>query len=316
MRAFPSALLAHLQLPTTTTCRLLRIATQDSPPVVFGFTTLDVDVVYDDGDGEVVYRATNGFDPSAIRSDAGYSIDNAEAYALISEDVENGFTIEDIAAGALNDALWACYIVNFEDLSMGHGVLDAGDVGTVRTRFGMVWMPELLSYMVRLRQPIGHVDSRTCRSIFGTPADSQTGCGVDTEPLWEYGTVTAVGAESDRVFTGTVAATSPVNPYPGRVQFLTGANAAREGWTEEFDAGDVELGEPVPFPIEVGDTYRIRADCGKRYFEDCIGIWENGLNFKGEPLIPVGDGSQIQTPGAQLPGGGGWNATSPLPEGE
>lgn len=304
-RNIPAPLLAHLQQAVTTTCRLLKITLRDGT-TSFGFTTLDQDIEYDDGDGAMTYTATNGFDPSAFASDSTYAIGNAEGYALISDDVSPSITVDDIERGALDDARWRCYLINFEDTSMGHVLLDAGDLGQVRTRYGMVWLPELLSYVVRLRQPIGRVDSRTCRAIFGTPAASQTGCGIDVSSLWVNGTVTVVGAETDAMFTGTVASTSPVNPFPGRVEWLTGDNAGIVSWTDSFNAGSVALGEPVPFPIQVGDTYRIRPDCRKRYEEDCIATWANGPNFKGEPLIPVGDASSGQTPGAQLPGGGGY----------
>jgi uncharacterized phage protein (TIGR02218 family) len=303
VRSIPVALQAHLDRPDTTTTRLLRILLKDGTS--FGITTLDRDVTYDDGDGEVTYAASNGFDASRISSDVGYTVDNAEGYALISDDVP-GTTIEMVDAGALDDAQWILYIVNYEDLSMGHMLLDAGDLGQVRTKYGMVWIPELLSYAARLRQPIGLVDSRTCRAIFGSPADSQTGCGVDAEALWVEGEVLSVGAETSRTFTGDVTTTSPVDPFPGRVEWLTGNNEGAFLSTESFAAGVVTLDETTPYPIEVGDTYRIRPDCRKRYLEDCIGTWANGPNFKGEPLLPGGDAAQLQTPGAQMPGGGGY----------
>lgn len=308
-RTIPALLLAHLQLPVTTTTRLLKISLRNG--FSYGLVMLDRNITYDDGDGELIYYATNGFDPSAISADIGYTVDNAEGYALISDAVP-GVTVEMVEAGDLDDAQWVCYLVNFEDLTMGHVIMDGGDLGDVRTRFGMVWIPELLSYMARLRQPVGSVWSRTCRAIFGTPADSQTGCGVDLTPLWVNGEVTAQGAENDRVFTGdTLVDSSGIIPSPGRVQFLTGANAGREFSVEEIAGLVVTLAEPASYEIEVGDTYRIRPDCRKRYIEDCIGVWDNGLNFKGEPLIPVGDATQVQVPGAQLPGGGGWRGEVP-----
>lgn len=306
MRSVPAALLAHLQQSGTTTCRLLKITLRDGI-THFGFASLDRAVTFDDGAGALTYSAVNGFDPSGLAADSTYSVDNAEGFALISDDISPGITIEQIATGALDDAQWKLYLVNYEDLATGHVLLDAGDVGQVRVKQGLVWIPELLSYVVRLRQPIGHVDSRLCRAIHGSPANAQTGCGVDITPFWVNGTVTAVGAETDHSFTGTVLSTSPVNPFPGRVEWLTGANAGLELWTDGFAAGVVDLGEPTPFPIQIGDTYRIRPDCRKRFEEDCIAVWNNGINFKGEPLIPVGDASSGQTPGAQILNA--WRAT-------
>lgn len=305
MRNIPAALQTHLNQASTTTTRLLKIILRSGD--IYGLTTLDRDVTYDDGTDEVTYLATNGFDPSTLSADIGYSVDNAESYALTAVDT-NGITPEMVKVGELDDAQWICYLVNYEDLSQGHVILDAGDLGEVRTRFDMSWTAELLSYAMRLRQPIGSVYSRLCRAIFGSDANSQTGCGVDISALWVNGEVQSVGAETDRVFTGDAVTDSGqlITPYPGRVDWLTGANVGREYSVEGITSLTVSLAETTPYPIEVGDTYRIRPDCRKRYAEDCIAIWDNGINFKGEPLIPVGDGVAIQTPGGQLPGGGGF----------
>lgn len=304
MRHVPSALQSHLDGNATTTTRILKISLKDGR--VFGLSMLDQDVTYDDGasGGEVVYVASNGFDASTFAADLGYSIANAEGYALISQDVP-GIDVEDVDSGALDDAEWVCYLVNFEDLTSGnHMIIDAGDLGTVRSRFGMVWMPEFLSYLMRLKQPIGSVWSRTCRAVFGSPADSQTGCGVDLDPLWVLGEIVTPGSEANRTFTGdVVTAGSPSDVMvPGVVQFLTGDNAGKEFAVEAVDGLTVELLETTPFPMLAGDTYRIRPDCAKRYVEDCVHRWNNGPNFKGEPLIPTGDGTSVLVPGAQLGG--------------
>ena len=141
-RNIPPALLAHLQQNVTTTCRLLRITLNDGR--VFGLTTLDREVEY----LGVTYSAVNGFDPSITATDTGLSVDNAEAYALLSADVP-GITVEMVAAGELDDAQWQMMLINWADLSMGHMIIDAGDVGEVNTEDGVVFMPELLSYAMR-----------------------------------------------------------------------------------------------------------------------------------------------------------------------
>jgi uncharacterized phage protein (TIGR02218 family) len=306
-RTIPPLLQTHLDQDATTTTRLLKITLRSG--FVYGLCMLDRDITYDDGAGAVDYIATNGFDPSTLSSDVGYSVANAEGKALISNDIE-GIDIEDVEAGELDDAQWVMYLVNFEDLTMGHAILDAGDLGEVKTKHGMVWTPELLSYIMRLKQPIGSAYSRRCRAVFGSPANTQTGCGFDVTPLWANGTVQSVGAETSLVFVGDVLSNdSPqVDPVPGRVQFLTGANAGREFAVEAVAGLQVTLSEPTNYAIAPGDTYRIREDCRKRFIEDCRDRWDNAVNFKGEPLIPVGDAAGVQSPGAQLGRGAGFVA--------
>lgn len=297
-RSASAELQAHLDSGMTTTCRLLKVRSGGDNASVFGLTTLDTDVPYDngDGDGELVYYASRGFDPTAMRNSVGYGVDNAEAKALLSADVD-GVTLEMVDAGLFDNGSWAVYLVNYKDLTMGHMELGSGDLGDIYTRYGMIWIPELLSRMVRLKQPVGSVTSRKCRAIFGNPATQefrQTGCGVDAEALWTAGTVQSVdGAEPNRIFTGD--ATASPHSYPGRVRFTSGDNAGgRKFAVESVDGFIIELIETTPYPILDGDGYEIRPDCGKRYAEDCIGVWNNGPNFKGEPLMP--DGSEVAAP--------------------
>jgi len=306
MRSVPPALQSHLDGHSTTTCMLLKVTLRNGD--IFGLTSLDRDVVFDDGEtGVVTYVATNGFDPSMIATDIGFTVENAEASALISDDIP-GITEQMVEAGQLDDARWAAYLVNYLDLGQEHLVLDAGDLGEVRTQHGLVWISELLSYAMRLRQPVGHVWSRLCRAKFGSPAASHDGCGVDVSGLWDTGEVTEIGLESDRNMTGDLTTSSnwPVTPVPGVLEWLTGDNVGREYSIEAFASGEVTLNEPVPYPIQIGDEYQIRPDCRKRYTEDCIDTWANGENFKGEPHIPVGDATALQVPGGQLPGAGGF----------
>lgn len=292
-RTIPAALQVHLNQSVTTTCRLLRIALRDGR--VFGVTSLDADVTYNDGRGAVTYSANQGVDVSAISASADMTVANAEAQSLLVT-TPTGITEAMIEAGELRDAEWTLYLVNYRDLSAGHIILGAGDVGEVTKRWGLVWTPELLSYSVRLNQPIGTHWSRTCRAIDGSPADSQTGCGRTITQI--PGAVTVVGTENDRQFTGNH--TAGAFPFaPGKVLWVTGQNTGRTGFVEVHTAGAVTFGNAMPYPIAAGDTYTI-ADTCPRTWAACVARG-NQFNFKGEPLIPTGDAASVSTPGAQAP---------------
>jgi len=267
-------------------------------------TSLDKDVNYNGVD----YSAINGFNTSATSSDTSFGVDNAEGYAFLSVNIP-GITLEMVKRGELDDAKWSMFLINYQDHSMGEIIIDAGDLGEVRTVRDTVYIPELLSYAMRLKQNIGHVDSRTCRAIFGAPSASQLGCGVDVSAMWYPKNVQDPGVEfveKDRVFS--VDSISPYTPeelVPGRVRWVAGDNVSGrmyqiervvETGTEAF----IYLLEPVPFPINpLTDQLEIRPDCDKR-FETCRDRWSNSLNFKGEQLIPVQDGTAAQTPGATV----------------
>ena len=306
-RTIPIALQQNLDQPVQTVTRCIRLQLRDG--TALGFTMLDRDVLYDHGDGwgEVLYSASTGFDPSMIASDISYSVSNAEGKTLIATDTP-GLTPEAVETGRLDDAEWTCFLLDFENPAPGSAaILDAGDIGEVRVEDGVVIIPELLSYSMRLRQPVGHYWQRPCRAIFGTPAPSQTGCGVDAAPLWESGEVVSVGAETNRTFTGNTEAY-----FPGRVIFTSGPNAGKMYSVESVSGSTITLAQTTPYPINSEDEYEHRPDCTK-WPDGPLGckFYENFLNYKGEHLIPVGDGAAGSTPGAQLPGGGGWVGEAP-----
>ena len=296
MRIIPAELYDHLQQDVTTTCRLLKLTLADGS--VFGITTLDRDLVYQ----STTYYAAYGFDSSTIAASSDLSIDNSESKALLTADVQ-GITEEMVLAGQLDSAAWELLLVNWADLTMGHMILDCGDVGEVKVIDGDFYISELISYAMRLKQAIGTVWSRRCRAIFGTDSDSQTGCGVDDSAMWSNGTVDGLGTDPYTVFADSTLLLTP-EPVPGRLQWLTGKNASSRLYQLEAYSsvsGTIALIEPMPFAVVVGDTFQIRADCAKTQAA-CI-AYSNLINFKGEPYIPVEDGLETQTPSAQIFGG-------------
>lgn len=298
MRKIPPALLAHLRSGLTTTCRLLRITLQDGR--VFGMCSLDQPVTYEG----TRYSALYGFDYSIIATDTGLSVDNGEARTLLAE-AQGGITYEMAVAGELDNATWEMLLINYMDHSQGHVVLDAGDIGEVKTVDGMIMTPELLSFTMRLRQAIGDVWSHRCRAVFGSDPNDQRGCGVDASGMWVSAVVTQVDPDDAfRIFAASDLIGTPLRLFPGRVRWTGGRNASsRLAQVEAFSnvSGTVALFEATGFQIEIGDTLEIRDDCNKSP-SDCL-AYANFINYKGEPYIPVGDGLETMTPSAQVFGG-------------
>lgn len=73
----------------------------------------------------------------------------------------------------------------------------------------------------------------------------------------------------------------------GKVLWTTGANAGLYKEVKSFVSGGVVLlQEGMPYPITVGDQFTIWKGCTKRYTEDCVGTFANGINFRGFPKLP------------------------------
>ncbi len=88
---------------------------------------------------------------------------------------------------------------------------------------------------------------------------------------------------------------------PGVVQWLTGNNAGAEMEVDSQASDVFTLALPLAYPIEVGDTYRVRQDCNKvGRLGDCKLKHNNYINFGGQEDIPVADAGAALIPGAQI----------------
>ena len=292
-RACSAALAAHLAGPATTICFLLKVTPKNA--AVFGITTLDRDVTYDDGNGAVTYRAKRGYTAMDVATHADMSVDNSEASGLLAEYPADGVTAQGIAAGNYDGAAFVQYLVNYMDLSMGHVIINSGRVGQVTNINDLTVNMEMRSLEQILKQiSIIELTSLSCRAKFG-----DTQCKLPF--AWNAAKVQSVGAEADRTFNicapdGTALTFADGYFKPGVAVWTSGANDGIETEVETF-AGTgqtVTLVFPVPTDIQIGDLLNIRRDCGKSK-QNCID-YGNIVNFRGEPEIPVGNGMDLQAP--------------------
>ena len=322
-RTIPIALQDHLDSGVTTTTLIMRI-----DPVTPGFSSFGASmtnrrIVYDDLTSELVYHEILGMQPSTIMQSANLSVDNAQVESLLPE-FEFPISETDIAAGVYDFAEFSVYLVNYEDLTPGnHVVLAHGTLGRMRMGDGLSFWQELRGLTDPLKQSACEKDSLTCRATFGSQPIGTGGgvteerypCMYDAEALWEAGTVDAVGAESNRTFE-TAGLAPPFGGVPGKVRWITGANAGRENEVESFDdvAGvqTISLGFPADFPIAEGDTFEFRDDCPKT--KPACQARENFEWMRAEPHIPIGDAGAMEVPGASSGPGRGGTSYQPITE--
>jgi len=287
MRVIPPALQAHLNGSVTTTCLLLQVTLENGEQ--YGISTHDAPIVFNG----LTYAI--GFDPSVIASSADLSVGNGEARALLTALLNQNKLLN----GHLDNASWKLYLINWQQPDSDNALLlDAGDIGEVKSKHEDEYAAELLSYAMRLKQNLGTSWSRSCRATFGTEAKGQYGCGASAP--FVAGVVINVDASDPlRVFQGDIDTAAFAI---GRVVWTGGDNTgSRLHKIEAASSSTVALFEAQRFRIKVGDTFNIRQDCNKSP-ADCI-KHNNFINYKGEPFIPTGDGLESMTPSAQVFGG-------------
>lgn len=311
-KAIPIALQTALAAAATTSCGLLRIAPVNG--AAFGFCSTNRAITYDDGDGAVVYQVGSGYDSSAMVSTGDTSIDNAEARILLLA----GTPVSEaqLVAGYLDGATFTVYQIDYTDTSLGHRVVMHGKLGKPRIGpRGAYVALELRSLLDALRQVPWEKWQRRCRvRKFGSqPGDERFPCMYDITGEWVTGvSVTAVGVESDRTFTASSLGQADDYFAPGMVEWLTGDNAGLSVEVEAFAGGVISTAFPMPYPVSVADTFRIRRECAREWEgHNSCETFSNRPWFRGEPKIHVGDGASALIPGAGTSPGSGGATTVP-----
>lgn len=127
-------------------------------------------------------------------------------------------------------------------------------------------------------------------TIGGTTADGSV-VWTTRDALTKQGTVTT-WYERDTFEASAMTDSDDVFKY-GQLTWLTGSNANISREVREYKSGGYfTLWEPLPFDIAVGNTFKVHKGCAKRIQEDCITVFDNLLNFRGEPFLPGPD--QVQ----------------------
>ena len=122
--------------------------------------------------------------------------------------------------------------------------------------------------------------------------DTIGGQTVDGTVTWEAiqaltqtGTVTTTG--TDKEFTDSTRIEADNFWANGEIEWTSGLNSGLKMEVKiSTDAGVITLVQDMPFTVNMGDAYTIKAGCFKALIADCRTKFDNTVNFRGEPYIP------------------------------
>jgi hypothetical protein len=204
------AMRAHLDEETTRLAAIWRITRKDGQQ--FFFTDHDRDVVF----GGDTYRADAGFERTAIRSDAGFSVDNLD---LVGVFAEGGIVEDEVRAGLFDGAEIRVSFVNWRDPG-GHGEirLRRGTLGETRLTPQGYFTAELRGLSQPLAQSTLQIYGPACRADLGDhrckfpikPPVLGRAQAVELGAFHRIATGTGVGfqAYEDRIYEVTAAGTT------------------------------------------------------------------------------------------------------------
>jgi uncharacterized phage protein (TIGR02218 family) len=270
MKSIPPALKQHYEQGTTTLTTCWKLERTDGQ--VFGFTAYDTDLLIDG----MVYVARTGFSPTDLDSNSSLAVDNLNANGVLDSDL---LTEEELATGKWDFAAVEIFLVNAKNIGQGRDILVSGRLGEVKVgRVG--FEAEVRGLANAYAQSHNLTYQPGCRATLG---DSK--CRVDLAPFTFEGTLTAVSPDGLTLFD--IDRTEPNGFFDfGNVRMTSGKSNGLVMEVKTFEAGQMGLQLEFGPGVEAGDTYTIQVGCGKRYQEDCIGRFNNGINFRGEPHLP------------------------------
>lgn len=277
MKSMSAELKAHFASGTTTIAHLVKMTRTDGEvfAVVLDY---DRDIVFE----SVTYQTAFGVIPSAVETSAATNVDTMDARGAL---LALGVNEADIIAGLWDLCDVRVMRVNYNDLTMGCEKLKRFTFGEISIGRGS-YEAEFRGITQKLQQTLGDVVSPSCNAnLFDTR------CGVaETEGTWKFSAKAVTTATSSRQFTISTLAQSADYFTAGKVMFTTGANTGLSMEIKQHSAGgEFVLQEAMPYAIALGDQMTVWAGCRKRFTEDCVAKFANGLRNRSFPFLPGND---------------------------
>lgn len=287
-RTIPVDLAAEYERPNATLAYFLQVTRRDG--VIERYTSIDVPVpitattpsgVVLDG----TYTPVQGLDLKALVSSASLAVDNSEVSIIAGGNLVDEEFANEIITGRWDFASYVLFEAN--PLAPGDGVLvlKRGTTGEAQPSINSgVHTIEARSLKQALQQPLGVALSKTCRYRLGVNDGFRSRCPVDIADYTYTVTVTAV--TSRQIFTVSGAPATEDHLGEGSLLGLTGDNDGEQQAIKSHTAlGLVTLKLPMPYTVQIGDTFEAKAGCRLRFTEDCRDKFAAQLDFGGEPDI-------------------------------
>ena len=271
----PAGLQTHLETRETTIAWCWKITLTTG--TVLGFTNHDRPLTF----GGTTYEASTGFLGTEIESQLGMSVDNMDVFGAVDS---TNITEADIAAGRYDNAPVEVYLVNWTDVSQ-RVIMKKGNLGEVK-RGAVMFQTEVRGISHEIQNTKGRVYEYGCDALLGDGRCKKSGLSGST--YTGTGTVSSTNGYSSLTATG-LGSYSNSWFSRGLLTFTSGANdtLSREVKAHFNTDGvvSISLWEPLPFEVEVADTFTVRAGCDKT-FKMCKARFNKADNFQGFPHIP------------------------------
>lgn len=242
----------------------VRLTSSDEPCVVGGDT----------------YVPDPGLSPGNFRASSGFNVGNTEVH-FFRDDLY--VTKNDVLTGRWDFAEYWYFRCDPLDPSAGVEVFSYGTLGNITTN-ETGFQAELRDHRQSFQQTIGEVTNPTCKTLLFSSK-----CGVDPASHTFNGTITSV-LNARTIEDASLGQTD--NWFnDGEFIFTSGAAQGVRLKVRDYISASGRLVFTMPSFIlpTIGDAFTVYTGCQKRWTEDCVGKFNNGRRFQGEPHVPGQD---------------------------
>ncbi len=240
----------------------------------YGFTDYSHEISFDN----VVFDPRGIIKNSAIQSDTSIAADNFEIHGMIDHAV---ITKEDVLSGLYDQAYVEFSAVDYL-YPENRAILKSGYVNQIRIVDDKFYF-NIVGLIDRAKCTVSKCYSETCRAKF---ADVE--CGVDKNSHLIKGVIAQIISQ-DKV---KVKFTDESSKYRGlfhnaKMDISSGAGEVKM-IVSGFNNNIATFYQNIPEDIKQGDSFVLYPECNKS-FQACVEIFNNAINFRGEPHVPGQD---------------------------
>ncbi|MEH6495965.1 MAG: DUF2163 domain-containing protein [Pseudomonas marincola] len=274
MKTLTAQLQSHLQGEVTSLASCWYILRRDGEEVFL--TDHDADLTFNGH----LYRASDGYNRSALKGSSGTDTDEMDLSGCLNSD---WLSENDLRAGIYDFAQIHFFLLNWQDVSMGSIPLRKGWIGEVSWSDGL-FQAELRGLSNSFKRNLGKIYTPECTADLGDDR-----CMLDIEALASMDVIADTSSRNNFTLTNYDADDGELDG--GIVHFMSGGNVGQkleiQSWLNS--GKQLTLFIAAPYEISVGDSITLYPGCDKR-FSSCKERYANQMNFRGFPYVPGLDG--------------------------
>lgn len=234
------------------------------------YTAYHADLVIDG----LKYKAGQILGSSSIEQTLGFDSDNYEA-SMVFEDHAVGK--DQVLSGDFDNAYVEVFMVYPEDLAAGKIPLNCGYITNIKLVDDKFTF-EVSGLSSKLDQEIATLYSPYCRATFG---DNK--CKVNRMGFRAKTSILQIIAP-EKIKIADIKIIQ-ANLIGAEIKFISGKAFDHTTIILEASSNVLLLRDELRDEIKVGDILEITPNCDKK-FTTCCSIYNNAVNFRGEPCIP------------------------------